>query len=563
MAQTVSLANKCQLLFGAAVVLIITAALVIPAIRLSSVVDQSQLETSRQIARLWSTTPSLREPVLARRLPPGAEGEAPESELLIRYWPLAAWETEAHALPFLQRAKREFGRSSADNPLSPEHAEAGWEQQDRVYRYARVIEDDAMKPLGVVFVERRSTTAAGQLLINRSYLFLAGLVAGLLALVVFYLITSRIILSPVRTLRDTAQAVRLGGLNARAQITTGDEFEQLGEAFNSMLEDLGDQQTQLRAINRSLDLKLTELSERNTALYEAARLKGEFLANISHELRTPLNSIIGFGEILQDIANADASDTPPDEAALAKRRRYIGNLLNAARTLLVMIEELLAMAKIEAGKVELHPQTMNIAETCEGLVALIRPLADRKTIRLTLQLQSERGGSAGFSNDAREASLPVIETDPQKFQQVIFNFLSNAVKFTPDQGEVTLRAERLAGGDGVPMVRVSVLDTGPGIPRDQHAFIFEKFNQIEAGHTRRHAGTGLGLAIAKEYAELLQGQIQLVSEPGRGSMFSFIVPLALNPVLLQRKRADATRAPNATAPATSTTPRTQTFISRP
>lgn len=539
----ISLANKCQLLFGLAVVLIISAALVFPAFRLSNIVDQSQLETSRQVAKLWADSPTLRVGVGRFTQYSDDDPKAPESDLQINYWPLSAWEIESFTAGFLESAKQHFARVDPKSEPIIEHASSEWVRGDRVYRYARLLEDDAGKPSGVVFVERRSTSAARQLLINRSYLFLSGLVAGLLAVFVFYLITTKIILSPVRALRDTAQTVRQGNINVRADIQTGDEFEQLGESFNSMLGDLADQQSQLRAINKSLDLKLTELSERNTSLYEAARLKGEFLANISHELRTPLNSIIGFAEILQDVARSDEERGVGDPATIAKRKRYTDNIVNAGRTLLEMINELLAMAKLEAGKVELHVQTLNVAETCEGLLALIRPLADRKSIRLTLQLQSERGADSpgGFTNDPGRALLPSIETDPQKFQQIVFNFLSNAVKFTPEKGEVTLRAERLSGSNGGAMVRVSVLDTGPGIPADQQKIVFEKFVQLEAGHTRQQGGTGLGLAIAKEYAELLQGEIQLVSELGRGSMFSLLVPLAIDRELAEQRRVDPSR----------------------
>jgi len=280
----------------------------------------------------------------------------------------------------------------------------------------------------------------------------------------------------------------------------------------------------LRAINKSLDLQLTKLAERNTELYQAAREKGEFLARISHELRTPLNSIIGFAELLKDVADRDAQAGLYEAEVLAKRLRYLDNIVTAGRSLLEMINELLTMAKIDAGTMRLSVGTMNVAETCEGLLALIRPLADRKSIELVLQLQGPGGALVG---DALSADLPKIDTDAQKFQQVVFNFLSNAVKFTPHGGRVTLRGERMIGGDGEARIRVSVLDTGPGIPADQRARIFERFTQLDGSHTREHQGTGLGLSIAREFSAMLGGEIQLVSEEGRGSMFSLIVPMRL------------------------------------
>jgi two-component system sensor histidine kinase BarA len=344
-----------------------------------------------------------------------------------------------------------------------------------------------------------------------------------LAVLVFYLITHYLVLSPVRALKETAELVREGNLAIRSDITTGDEFQELSETFNGMLTELQRTQEQLRAINAALDLKLGQLAEANTALYESAKLKGEFLANVSHELRTPLNSIIGFAELLNDIASAEAQ-AGDDSTRLAKRLRYTGNILVSGKNLLDMINGLLEMAKIEAGKIELRIEPVVLRDACEGLVGLIHPLADRKGIELNLDI---------------EPDLPIIETDPKRFQQIVFNFLSNAVKFTPSKeaagkaGQVTLRAERLAsrGVGGAPAqerVRVSVIDTGPGIAPDDQPRIFEKFHQLDGSHTREHPGTGLGLSICKELAAVLQGELQLVSDLGRGSMFSVILPVKMD-----------------------------------
>jgi signal transduction histidine kinase len=158
-----------------------------------------------------------------------------------------------------------------------------------------------------------------------------------------------------------------------------------------------------------------------------------------------------------------------------------------------------------------------VPETCDGLLALIRPLAERKQIDLRLVYGADAG--AGGSK------LPLVTTDATKLQQVVFNFLSNAVKFTPEGGRVTLRAEKLASADGQDRVRLSVIDTGPGIPEDQQDAVFEKFRQLDSGLARAHTGTGLGLAIAKEFAEMLGAEIQLVSAPAQGSTFSVILPI--------------------------------------
>jgi len=523
------------MLFGASIILIIGAALVVPWSLLSKIVDRGQLESSRQLVSFWAANP-----FIASALVPAAHPEtvSQKPDLRITYYPIDEWRSGDRPSEFEHNARRRFDRVLTDTthrgPI--ELAEALAEPAGRRYRFAALIMNTETPPApkGVLVVERLSAVAANQLMVYRIYLILAGIGASVLALLVFFLITNRIILEPVRVLRETAETVEAGNTHVRSTIRTGDEFEQLADAFNRMLETLGTQQEQLRGINRSLDLKLAELSERNSALYEAARVKGEFLANVSHELRTPLNSIIGFAEILQDIAHHDsAAGEAPDDPSLVKRRRYLENIVNAGRALLEMINELLTMARLDAGTVELHIQPTTVAETCADLLTLIRPIADRRSIRLALQLQATRGG---FTDAPTEASLPPIETDPQKFQQIIFNFLSNAVKFTPEGGDVTLRAERLQSADGEARVRISVLDTGPGIPPDHHKAIFEKFTQLDVGHTKKHQGTGLGLAIAREFATMLGGEIQLVSDVGRGSMFSLILPAVFVP-------RDPTQAP--------------------
>jgi two-component system, NarL family, sensor histidine kinase BarA len=246
-----------------------------------------------------------------------------------------------------------------------------------------------------------------------------------------------------------------------------------------------------------------------------------------------MNSVIGFGELLLEIAHAEQA-AGDDSTRLQKRVRYLQNIVGAGHSLLEMINTLLEMAKIEAGKVELAPEKVSLHEACEGLIGLIHPLAERKKIKLKLEVADD---------------LPIIVTDPQKFQQIIFNFLSNAVKFTDSPardggpGTVTLRAERLRTGGGpdeVERVRVSVIDNGPGIAPEDQKRIFDAFQQLDSSHTREHAGTGLGLAISRELAALIQGQIQLESEPGRGSMFSLILPVSLD-----RARAAETRLESA------------------
>ncbi len=550
----ISLANKCLLLFGAAVVFILVAALFVSWLRMSAIVDESQQELSRELVKSWESYSTEMTPA-GPRLRAGVEGEIGGAKVVL----LTPEAAAAHEDAEVSRAWTEL----SENPNPAEWHSARWSGLARHYRYAKAVrtagtgmgvsvDEEVRKGVsaqGMVLLTRTSIIAGRQMLVNMVYLLSAGLIAMGLAVLVFYLITNRLILGPVRSLKDTAELVREGDLQVRSDIQTGDEFEELGETFNQMLEALTSTQEQLRSMNRSLDLRVNELAERNVALYESNKLKGEFLANVSHELRTPLNSIIGFTELLVEVADKEV-EAGDDSTRLAKRRRYLENIHTSGRSLLELINGLLEMAKLEAGKMELRVESVNLRELLETLAAMMRPLADRSGVELVVELP---------------ADLPMLETDGKKLQQVVFNLLSNAVKFTSDKwnapggvhatgssgawtggggqqtvaqpvvgsAKVTLRAERLVGrateGPGATdRVRISVLDTGPGIAVEDRDRIFEKFQQADSGHTRRHAGTGLGLAICKELTGILQGEILLESEVGRGSMFSVIMPTKID-----------------------------------
>jgi signal transduction histidine kinase len=332
------------------------------------------------------------------------------------------------------------------------------------------------------------------LAVNRAVIVLAGLLGVLCAMVVFYRIAHSLFLGPVASLQAVAVKAGQGDLSARADVRTGDEFQHFSETFNRMLESLAAGRQQLQEANRSLDIKLGELAQVNVALHEANKLKSEFLANVSHELRTPLNSIIGFADLLKDTAEGE------------RPRRYVANILTSARGLLELINDLLDLAKIEAGRMDVRLEMLSTVDLCETLAGLMKPLADQK--RLTVEI-------------AAEPDLPLIRTDPSKVRQIIYNFLSNAIKFTPPEGRVTLGVRRVDAG----FVALSVSDTGPGVAKEFQQVIFEKFRQLDGSVTREHQGTGLGLAISKELASLLGGGIRLESEPGQGATFTLTLPL--------------------------------------
>lgn len=536
----VSLANKCQLLFGAAVVLILTSALAVVWWRMQKLVREGQQQVSKQISDDHIDMMIL-ESLDARPIDSGRNAIARDLRnginlTLLQRDQLAA---AARTNPFLRDALKYFGgrkgRRKFFGPLD--------EDGHRFYGYARAIhqvritrllkhgDDDLHAAAGpspqaniapnrmemVLLVRIPSDEAEKQLMLNRIYIVTAGLLAGLLAIAVFWYITMRIVLSPVRVLRSYAEKVSEGDLNIRSDINTGDEFEQLSDIFNTMLENLKSQADQLKSTNKSLDLKLGELAESNVALYEADKIKGEFLANVSHELRTPLNSIIGFAEVLDETLSRS------DDPMAPKRRRYISNIISSSRRLLDLINDLLDLAKIEAGRMDLHVVPMSVQDTAEGLINLVRPQAAKRSIELRLKIPP---------------NLPMVQTDAGKVQQILFNFLSNAVKFTPTGGSVTMSAQVLGpapgkdhpdrgNGQSPQAMRISISDTGPGIATEDHQRIFEKFTQLDPSVTKEHGGTGLGLTISHDLSRLLQGRIEIDSELGRGATFSLLVPLAL------------------------------------
>jgi signal transduction histidine kinase len=331
---------------------------------------------------------------------------------------------------------------------------------------------------------------------NRALLISTALVSSLLIMGGSYVIVRYVIVKPVKHLKQVSDAIAAGQLNVRSEIQTGDEFEDLSYAFNRMLRNLVSMQDRLKKVNADLDRKVDELAQANLALYESNKLKSDFLATMSHELRTPLNSILGFSEVLL------SAETLND-----KQQRWVRNIQSSGDRLLNLINDILDLAKIEAGKMQVRVTEFNVAEVCEGLAGMFRPLAEKKNIDLRCQMES---------------NLPNLRQDPVKLQQVLSNLLSNAIKFTPEGGRVVLKVESGAGH-----VVVTVADTGVGIASEDQEHVFEKFRQAGNPLTREHAGTGLGLSIVRELSKLLGGEVTLQSELGRGSTFTLRLPLQL------------------------------------
>jgi signal transduction histidine kinase len=245
-----------------------------------------------------------------------------------------------------------------------------------------------------------------------------------------------------------------------------------------------------------------EIANKSRQLEAANRHKSEFLANMSHELRTPLNAIIGFSEVLAEKMFGDVND---------KQMEYLQDIHSSGQHLLSLINDVLDLSKIEAGKMELDLSCFDLGLLLEHSATLVRERAQRHGLALELEVDE---GLAEWVADAR------------KVKQVVVNLLSNAVKFTPNGGRVSVRARHLNGvdGHGGEWAEVSVSDTGVGIAREDQALVFEEFRQASGDVLRKAEGTGLGLALVKRFVELHGGEVTLDSEPGRGSTFRFTLP---------------------------------------
>lgn len=353
-------------------------------------------------------------------------------------------------------------------------------------------------PFMVIKIDKRDDITQVALNKNRAYLLATAIITVVLSMIALYLIVRYIIVKPLTHLRDVSDEVSQGNLDTRAEIHTGDEFEDLASSFNRMLGHLVDAQNQLQSMNVDLDGKVDQLAQANMQLYEMNCLKSDFLASMSHELRTPLNSILGFSDVLRGI------DSLND-----KQKRYVTNIQKSGRLLLDMINDILDLAKIENGRMEIRPSEFCVAGVISGACDMVRSLTEEKNIDLLCDVEPDE--------------VPILQ-DQSKFQQILTNLLSNAIKFTPEGGRISVKARRV--GDRLEM---SVSDTGVGIAEEDREIIFEKFRQGTATQggdslTREYSGTGLGLSIVREICQLLGGTVHVTSELGKGSTFYVSLP---------------------------------------
>jgi signal transduction histidine kinase len=239
-----------------------------------------------------------------------------------------------------------------------------------------------------------------------------------------------------------------------------------------------------------------ELEEKSRELETASRHKSEFLANMSHELRTPLNAIIGFSEVLHEQMFGDLNE---------KQSEYAQDILSSGRHLLSLINDILDLSKVEAGRLELELGPFDLPASIESAITLVRERVSRRGLTLEVSIDGRLGEIVG---------------DERKIRQVLLNLLSNAVKFTPEGGRIELAAAPANGS-----VEISVADTGIGIASEDQEAIFEEFRQVGTDYARKREGTGLGLALARRFVELHGGTIWVKSQLGNGSTFTIAIPV--------------------------------------
>jgi signal transduction histidine kinase len=329
------------------------------------------------------------------------------------------------------------------------------------------------------------------------------LVFGLVIIVAFLtaLWVSRYLSRPIVALASAARLLAQGQLGTRVQVRTGGEVQRLVDSFNRMAEDL-----QHTTVSR--DALMQEIAERQRVQEElclakeaaeaANRAKSTFLANMSHELRTPLNAIIGYSEMLQEEADVQEQEV---------LRTDLQKIRLAGKHLLELINGILDLSKIEAGKMGLDLETFAVAELVQEVVTTIRPLADKNANTLDVQIAGDAG---------------IMYADMTKVRQALLNLLSNACKFT-SQGAVHLQVHRSTRQD-IAWLTFRVRDTGIGLSPAQQARLFQSFTQADASTTRKYGGTGLGLTISRHFCRMMGGDISVESELGQGATFTIHMP---------------------------------------
>jgi signal transduction histidine kinase len=367
--------------------------------------------------------------------------------------------------------------------------------EERLLPIIEAMRRDAQKELERQVAEIEKAIAFSNITINVST-FVALLVGVLMS---FFI--SRSVSQPIIDLKNAASEIGKGHFDTKIRIQCRDEVGILANTFDEMA--------------RNLKTMTFSLKEAKEAAEAANRTKSEFLANMSHELRTPLNHIIGFTELVVDKSFGGLNET---------QEEYLNDVLQSSRHLLALINDILDLSKVEAGKLEIAPSSVNLKVLLASSLRLIKEKAIRHRIRLSVDLNG---------------CPKTITADERRLKQILYNLLSNAVKFTPDGGLIRIKAEVLDKNTYAPMdscpgigskregrfVRISVADTGIGLKQENLKSIFDRFEQVNSSASRKYQGTGLGLCLTKSLIELHGGSICAESEgEGKGSTFYFTIP---------------------------------------
>lgn len=357
----------------------------------------------------------------------------------------------------------------------------------QTYRFEHTIQDVNGEKAGTIVVFAYLATLQDFISKQIWMTFVIVLVVSLLALGTSYILQP-LITGPILSLVGLTRRIsEEKDYSLRAASNSRDEVGALSASFNHMLATIQEREKELYEINEKAEM--------------ANRSKSQFLANMSHEIRTPINGILGFAQLLSVMELSE------------KQRSFVDIILSSGNTLLTVINDILDFSKIEAGKLHIEAVPFDLSRTLEAVVDTVVARAEEKGLDLILRYAP---GTPTY-----------VIGDPGRVRQVLINFIGNAIKFT-EKGYVMLNAEARILGNTETIIRFEVRDTGIGITKDAQKKIFEKFIQADASTTKRYGGTGLGLAISQQLAQLMGGEVGVVSEPGKGSTFWFEVPFRLD-----------------------------------
>lgn len=374
------------------------------------------------------------------------------------------------------------------------YAKEGWRSGDVGGAISIVI------PLDVYMDNEKSAVV-------QDVIFFGGMLVA--CLVIMYLALTYLVTRPLSKIQAGVERIQTGDLDVElAHTESSREMNTLMTEFNEMAHELAgiysnlEAQVQVRTAqlaeaNAVLERQRAQLEEANGRLRDENRYKSEFLAMMSHELRTPLTSIIAFTELL------NRNSEPADEKEAETRREIEAN----SRALLLMINDILEMSRLDAGRIEMNRETVDLGDIAGMVQAVVQPLANRKNIAFAYEIDPD---------------VPLITADFEKLRHVLENLCGNAVKFTPEGGDVRLS---ISWHPECGQVWLRVADTGIGIAKKDQRRIFDRFVQADSSASRRYNGTGLGLSLAKEYAEMHGGTISVESELGHGSVFAVRIPV--------------------------------------